>query len=241
MTLYEIGRLLAEPALPPLYKQVRRRLRKIIEGTTAFPDLLDVGGRKSAYTIGVPAKITVIDLPRKSEIQKKMNLGINENIVDQMRSRRSNVEDVIIGDMIDSGLADESFDLIVSVEVLEHVEADERFVSEVSRVLRRGGKFLMTTPNGDWVENKNPDHKRHYKKHELQALLEKHFDKVQVDYAIAGGRFRKMGLKPWSASKPLALAMGAGANVINSIQSTRSDISRSAKGTHHLIAVAEKF
>ena len=241
MTFYEICRLLAEPALPPLYKQVRRRLKTIIDDTKPFPKLLDVGGRKSAYTIGVPARITVIDLPRESEIQKKMNLGINENIIDQMKARRSNVDDVIFGDMTDSGLPDERFDVIVSIEVLEHVEADERFVSEVSRVLRRGGKFLMTTPNGDWVENRNPDHKRHYKKDELQALLEKHFDKVQVDYAIAGGRFRKMGLKPWSVSKPLAAAMGAGANVVNSIQSTRSDISRTAKGTHHLIAIAEKF
>jgi SAM-dependent methyltransferase len=239
MTLYEIGRLLAEPALPPLYKQVRRRLRKLIGSVGHRPKLLDVGGRKSPYTIGLTAKITVLDLPRESEIQKKLNLGINDGIIEQIKARRSNVEAVVIDDMTDSQLQDESFDLVVSVEVLEHVEEDDKFVSEVRRVLRNGGKFLMTTPNGDWVENKNPDHKRHYKKHQLEALLQKHFDKVHVDYAIAGGRFRKIGLRPWSVSKPTSIAMGAAANVVNSIQSTRPRISSTAKGTHHLIAVAE--
>jgi SAM-dependent methyltransferase len=240
MTIYEIGRLLAEPALPPLYKQVRRRLRELIGTASPFPKLLDVGGRKSPYTIGLPAKITVLDLPRESEIQQKLNLGINEGMIDQIRTRRSNVEEVVIDDMTNSDLSDETFDLVVSVEVLEHVEADEKFVSEVKRVLRRGGKFLMTTPNGDWVENKNPDHKRHYKKRQLEDLLRKHFDKVQVEYAIVGGSFRKIGLRPWSVKKPSSIVMGAAANVVNSIQSTRSGISLTAKGTHHLIALAEK-
>ena len=240
MTLYEIGRLLAEPALPPLYKQVRRELRKIIGASTRFPKLLDVGGRKSPYTIGLAAKITVLDLPRESEIQQKLNLGINEGIIDQIKNRRSNVDAVMVDDMTDSRLPDESFDIVVSVEVLEHVEEDEKFVSEVSRVLRHGGRFLMTTPNGDWVENKNPDHKRHYKKHQLEELLRRHFNQVQVDYAIVGGRFRKIGLRPWSVSKPSSIAMGAAANVVNSIQSTRSNISRTAEGTHHLIATAKK-
>lgn len=240
MTLYEIGRLLAEPALPPLYKQVRRRLRKMIDANSPFPKLLDVGGRKSPYTIALPATVTVLDLPRENAIQQKLNLGINDGIIEQIKARRSNIAEVVIDDMTDSRLGDESFDIVVSVEVLEHVEEDDRFVSEVRRVLRAGGKFLMTTPNGDWVENRNPDHKRHYKKHQLEELLRKHFDNVQVDYAIVGGRFRKVGLRPWSVSKPSSIAFGAAANVVNSIQSTRSNISRTAKGTHHLIAVAER-
>ena len=142
--------------------------------------------------------------------------------------------------MTNSNLPDAGFDIIVSVEVLEHVEEDERFVSEVFRVLKPGGIFLMTTPNGDWVENKNPDHKRHYKKKELNALLNKFFQEVSVEYAILGGRYRKMGLKSWSLGRPFVTASSILGNVVNSIQSANGELKYQAKGTHHLIAVAKK-
>jgi len=240
MKIYEMGRLLAEPVLPPLYKHVRARLREIIKSSSAMPLILDVGGRKSPYTIGLPAQITVIDLPRESEVQEQLHLGINDQIVEQTRQRRSNIENVIFGDMTCSDLPDESFDYIVSVEVLEHVEQDDLFVKEVSRVLKKGGAFLMTTPNGDWVENKNPDHKRHYKKTELSALLGKYFDEVTVDYAIVGGYYRKLGLRSWSLNHPIKTASSIFGNVVNSIQSANGELKHRAEGTHHLIALARK-
>ena len=43
--------------------------------------------------------------------------------------------------------ADESFDLIVSVWVLEHLEHPEEVFLEVRRVLRPGGHFVFLTPN----------------------------------------------------------------------------------------------
>ena len=239
MTLYEIVRQSMEPILPPLYKQVRARLRKEISGLDS-PSILDVGGRKSPYTIGLPAKITILDLPRESEVQNSLNLGINDGIVKQVKDRRSNIESVIFGDMTESDLPSESFDLVVSVEVLEHVEMDARFVSEVSRVLRPGGRFLMTTPNGDFVENHNPDHKRHYRREQLFDLLSDHFETVSVEYAIAGGYYRKVGLRSWSARHPIKTTMSAAGNIVNSVQSSRDGIHEQAIGTHHLIAIAAK-
>jgi SAM-dependent methyltransferase len=40
-----------------------------------------------------------------------------------------------------------SFDLVIMVEVLEHVIDKERILGEVARVLRPGGAFFLTTPN----------------------------------------------------------------------------------------------
>lgn len=240
MKLYEVARLGLEPFLLPLYKQVRMRLYDFIKSRDSLPDILDVGGRKSPYTIGLPADITIIDLPRDSEIQQQLNLGINDGIVEQTRKRRSNIKDIIFGDMTRSDLPDETFDFVVSVEVLEHVEEDALFVKEVSRVLKSGGVFLMTTPNGDWIENKNPDHKRHYLRKQLDDLLKTYFDEVSVEYAIAGGRYRKLGLSPWSLTHPVKTAGSIFGNVVNSFQSANGEIRHSAKGTHHLIAVAKK-
>ncbi|MGH8496377.1 MAG: methyltransferase domain-containing protein [Gammaproteobacteria bacterium] len=43
--------------------------------------------------------------------------------------------------------ADESFDLVLAVELVEHIEDHAAFFDEISRVLRPGGKALFTTPN----------------------------------------------------------------------------------------------
>lgn len=229
---------MAEPFLPPLYKQVRQRLLAMVEPNGRRPALLDVGGRKSPYTIGVPARVTIIDLPRESEIQESLHLGISDDISAQVKKRRSNIAEIVVGDMTCSDLADDAFDFVVSVEVLEHVEADETFVSEVRRVLKPGGTFLMTTPNGDWVENKNPDHKRHYRKSQLESLLARHFACVSVDYAVVGGRFRTMGLRSWSVKRPLSTVGSIVGNVVNWRQSAKPELKNQAAFTHHLIATA---
>jgi SAM-dependent methyltransferase len=45
--------------------------------------------------------------------------------------------------------ADEAFDCIVSIDVLEHLKHDQPFLRELARVLKKGGKAVVTVPNGD--------------------------------------------------------------------------------------------
>ena len=241
MKSFELTYLCAEPFLLALYGKVRRRLLGIAKSFPHRPDILDVGGRKSHYTIGVPAKITVTDLPRETEIQKKLGLGINQEIFDKSHSRRSNLHRILLDDMTHSTLPDCSFECVVSVEVLEHVEEDAQFVKEVHRVLKPGGFFLMTTPNGDFVKNtSNPDHKRHYTREQLRNLLSSCFEDVQVEYAIQGGFFHTLGLGSWSIRHPWRTVSSMTGNVINSIQSARKQLRDQAQGTLHFIATARK-
>lgn len=241
MKAFELTRLSLEPLLPPLQNQVRVRLQEIARNCGPCPQILDVGGRKSPYTIGVPAEITVMDLPRATEVQQQLNLGLNQDIINKTYQRRSNIKNIIYGDMTCSGLPAAAFDCIVAVEVLEHVEEDALFVREVARVLRPGGVFLMTTPNGDYVKNTNPDHKRHYLRRQLDALLAASFGRVTVDYAIMGGLYRKLGLKSWSPKHPWQTGLSMFGNFVNAFQSKPERLRAQAQGTHHLIACAEKF
>jgi SAM-dependent methyltransferase len=241
VTRFEIVYVCAEPALSPLYSIVRRRLQRMIRTTgKGLPELLDVGGRKTHYTVGLSARVTVTDLPRRSTLQESLNLGVTDAMVRQLQARRSNISRVMLDDMTQSALPDASFDCVVAVEVIEHVADDESFVREIHRVLKPGGHFLATTPNGDVRANTNPDHKRHYKRAELHALLSRHFAVVTVDYAIRDGRFHSLGLRSWSIRHPIRTAVGMAANLVNGLQSRRPDVRAQVFGTCHLIATTRK-
>ena len=149
MTRYEICRLMAEPFLPLLHGKVRRKLKKMIRSSPQRPfRVLDVGGRKSPYTIGLPVVVTIIDIPRQNEVQEALHLGLNQSILEKLRQQRSNLESVVLEDMTKCTLPTGSFDGVVCIEVIEHVPADEAFVSQIARVLKPGGWLCLTTPNG---------------------------------------------------------------------------------------------
>lgn len=240
MKLFELIYLCCEPGLPVLYRRVRQKLTSVAKSNPGTTRILDVGGRKSHYTIGVPARITITDRPRSSVIQHQLHLGINEEVIAEIRRRRSNIEEILIDDMTASSLSSCSFDCAVAVEVLEHVDDDVAFTSEVRRVLKPNGVFLMTTPNGDFVQNTNPDHKRHYRRHELEALLLREFDSVDVRYAIPNTSYYRRALQSWSLKRPVSTVLAFLGSIVNSVEDRRSRCSPDGKGMQQLIAVAHK-
>ena len=78
-----------------------------------------------------------------------------------------------------------SFDAVVSFQVIEHIDDDIACVREVARVLRPGGKFVVSTPNAPMSLTRNPWHVREYNADELRNLLECHFSKVEA-YGVIG-------------------------------------------------------
>jgi SAM-dependent methyltransferase len=242
MTGFEMVYRCAGPFLPPLYGRVRQRLIALARESGADrPQILDVGGRKSHYTIGVPGCITITELPRETDTQMRLNLGVTDPMIASMRRRRTNVDTIMLDDMTQSRLPSAAFDSVVAVEVLEHVDRDRAFLRNVHRVLKPGGTFLMTTPNGDSVPvPHNPDHKRHYTREALSDLLRELFDEVAVEYAIVAGRARTLGLRSLSPRHPIRAAGSMAANIVNAMQSSQADVCIRAIGTRHLIATARR-
>ena len=78
-----------------------------------------------------------------------------------------------------------SFDAVVSFQVIVHIDDDIACVREVARVLRPGGKFVVSTPNAPMSLTRNPWHVREYNADELRNLLECHFSKVEA-YGVIG-------------------------------------------------------
>ena len=83
------------------------------------------------------------------------------------------------------GFADESFDYVISFQVIEHIKRDKDFVKEVSRVLRKGGKFIVSTPNAPMSLTRNPWHIREYTEQQLRDLLAADFSDIEA-YGVNG-------------------------------------------------------
>lgn len=82
-------------------------------------------------------------------------------------------------------LPSESADTIIAFQVIEHIQKDELFIEEVHRVLRKGGKALISTPNKELSLTRNPWHVREYTPKQLFDLVTKSFSKV-LTFGITG-------------------------------------------------------
>ncbi len=73
-----------------------------------------------------------------------------------------------------------SFDTIVSFQVIEHIPNDKLFLQEIYRMLKPGGKAIISTPNISYTLSRNPWHEREYKPQELIDLAAGIFDNVEA-------------------------------------------------------------
>jgi 2-polyprenyl-3-methyl-5-hydroxy-6-metoxy-1,4-benzoquinol methylase len=121
---------------------VRRRLALVFDECLEHTSLigrrvLDAGcgyGRFSAEVAARGASVVSVDIgPRlvRLAIQRAGGRGV-------------------AADACALALRDESFDIVVSSEMLEHTHAPARAVHELARVLRVNGLLVLTTPNRVW-------------------------------------------------------------------------------------------
>lgn len=66
---------------------------------------------------------------------------------------------------------DEHFDVLIASEVLEHILFQKRFLREIVRVLKPGGKALIYVPNDCMGPISEPSHVRTYTSESLKMLL----------------------------------------------------------------------
>lgn len=76
-----------------------------------------------------------------------------------------------VSDVQNMSVPSTSFDTVVSFEVLEHVPDPKKALAEIYRVLRPGGKLVMSTPFQMYLHNEPNDYYR-YTHYALRILLE---------------------------------------------------------------------
>ena len=157
-------------------------------------DVLDVAsgeGYGSSILANVARSVIGVDIDRAAIAHARTTYG-GENLR------------FVQGSAIDLPLGDASVDAVVSFETLEHVRDHTRFMAEVKRVLRPGGRFIISTPERTVYsarsEPVNEFHVLELSLPEFDSLLRANFKYVAMLYqrAILGSLIVKTdGAGPW--------------------------------------------
>ncbi len=125
--------------LPILGSLFRKRLEYGLEllGMGPFEKILEIGYGSGILFPELETRcdrIVGVDNHRKPELVREM-------------MRREEIEaDLAIGDILSLSYADESFDAVVCLSVLEHIQNLDRATGEIFRILKPGGRAVMGFP-----------------------------------------------------------------------------------------------
>lgn len=145
--------------------------------------ILDIGcgsGRHTAAVYQHPGVLVIgVDLNIDDLRQAKERLLFH----DKLGEHEGGSWFLSVSDVTCLPFNDNSFDLVICSEVLEHIRDEEKAVQEIVRVLKPGKTLAVSVPRffseyicwtlSDRYHDKPGDHVRIYRKHQLIRLLEK--------------------------------------------------------------------
>ncbi len=148
--------------------------KNIIKDNLSF---LDVGGGASPY-FGI----------YKKKIKNFYVLDFKESFPKNERRKITQIEGVAENIPFEN----ESFDVVLFNQVLEHVNDDKKTISEVFRVLKKGGLIIGSAPHISPIHLEPHDFRR-YTEFGLKKLLEEHhFKQIQIE--SNGGIYKTLAL-----------------------------------------------
>ena len=87
------------------------------------------------------------------------------------------------------GFADATFDQVISISTIEHIDGDMKAMREISRLLKKGGSAVITVPYG---KGKKPEH-RIYNRNTLYKLAAGLSIAKKEFYRYDSGKWKKCG------------------------------------------------
>ena len=101
---------------------------------------------------------------------------------DAIAAAQGRVEDaeVVQGDLTALEFPDDSFDLAICFETIEHLASPEEGLAELRRVVRPGGILVISSPNPDVYPSGNEHHLSELRPGELIGLVQSHFESTRL-------------------------------------------------------------
>ena len=112
-----------------------------------------------------------------------IGVDLDQEVINEAKTKYAEINNLsfICGSAASIPCEDDSFDVVVSFETIEHLseEMQEQFMNEIKRVMVPGGVLIMSTPNKDnytiRYNNINPFHKHEFNENEYTQFINKHF------------------------------------------------------------------
>ncbi len=105
-----------------------------------------------------------------------IGIDVEETVIEAAGVNAAENVTLQIGDVSALEFADDSFDLVVCFEVIEHIEERDRAIEEFARVLAPGGLLLISSPNRDIYGDRNPYHVFEYTPEEFRQFIASQFE-----------------------------------------------------------------
>ncbi len=155
-----------------------RGRRTVIEGVI---DGLRLPARARILDAGCGSGRNMLELARHGSVT---GVELSETSVALARERRAG--EVVAGSVLEMPFPADSFDLAVSLDVIEHLEDDLAALRELRRTVAPGGSLLVTVPAYQWLWSGHDEinhHHRRYTRRSLQRVAEQAgWDQVRTTY-----------------------------------------------------------
>jgi SAM-dependent methyltransferase len=141
--------------------------RKVLEGAIAG---LGLPAPARILDAGCGSGRNMLELARFGSVT-----GIELSDTSVELARKRGVGEVLAGSVLEMPFADASFDLAVSLDVIEHLEDDLAAMRELRRTVAPGGVLLVTVPAYQWLWSGHDvinHHHRRYTRRTLQRVAE---------------------------------------------------------------------
>lgn len=101
-------------------------------------------------------------------------VDIDANTVKKARDKYGEYNNLsyIQSDALETCFKDSTFDVVVSLETLEHLKEHTQLLAEFSRILKDDGILIISTPDKDIYSPNNNDHNKYH----VKELTKKEFD-----------------------------------------------------------------
>jgi SAM-dependent methyltransferase len=127
--------------------------------------------------LGLPAHARILDagcgsgrnMVDLAEHGAVCGIELSDTSVELARERAAG--EVISGSVMDMPFDEDSFDLSVSLDVIEHLEDDVGALRELRRVTKPGGALLVTVPAYQWLWSGHDEINHHHRRYNRRTLL----------------------------------------------------------------------
>jgi len=138
--------------------------RKIV-----FNWLVDLQHQHKILDVGCGTGINLIYLKRRANFV--IGIDSSKEAIDFCKLRGHKT--LCQADILSLPLKDNSIDIILALDVLEHIDNDELAISELHRVLKPKGKLFITVPAFKFLWSKHDEIHHHYRRYTKIELVNK--------------------------------------------------------------------